>query len=103
MLFAVPGWHSRRCSICKVPVAIRFHHRLTLWTLAHCSDSQSVELCVSVIAFFDEQNLAATASHFGRFGVKPTWTCGITRARFFELTGDLPWCSIIGLVCGSQG
>src|SRR6266700_6012639 len=88
--------------ICKVPIAVRFHHRLTLWTLAHCSDSQSVEFCVSVIAFFDEQNLAATTSHFSRFGVKPTWTCGITRAGFFELTGNLPWRFIFWLMCSSQ-
>jgi len=58
----------------KVPVAVRFHHRLAFWTLAHFRHSETVEPGFAVITFLDEEHLAAAAGHLGRFGIEPAWT-----------------------------
>jgi hypothetical protein len=75
---------------------------LAFRTLAYCRDGKAVEFNFSVIAFLDEEHLPAAASHFGRFGIKPTRTRGVTRARFFELAGDFPRGFIFWFVRSSQ-
>src|SRR5436190_6339136 len=74
----------------KIPVSERFHHRLTLGALPHSRDGKSVEFHFSVIAFFNEEYLAATTGHLGRFGTEPTGARCVTRTGFFELARNFP-------------
>src|SRR5205823_12119397 len=88
--------------ICKIPVSERLHHSLTLWALPDAGDRKSVEFHFSVIAFLNEEHLAAAAGHLGRFGAEPTWARGVARTRFLELAGNFPWSFVFSFICCSS-
>src|SRR6266498_533876 len=86
--------------VCKIPVAERFHHRLTLWALPHSRDGEPIEFHFSVSAVLDEEHLAAAAGHFCGLGIEPAWAGRITGTGFLELAGNFPWSFIFWFICG---
>src|SRR6266542_5561807 len=86
--------------VCKIPVAERFHHRLTLGALPPSRDGKSVEFHSSVSAFTNEKHLSAAAGHLGRLGTEPAGTGGVARTGFFELAGNFPWSFVFLFICG---
>src|SRR5207248_2852804 len=82
----------------EVPVSERLHHRLAFRALADAGDGKSIEFHFSVVAFFNEEHLAAATGHLGRFGIEPTGTSCITRTGFFELARNFPWSLIFWFI-----
>src|SRR5947208_13449897 len=74
----------------EIPIAERAHHRFARWALRHVGDCEAVQLDFAVGSFFDEEHLPAAASHLCRFGIKPAWTCRVTRTGLLQLPGNFP-------------
>src|SRR5438105_7971324 len=74
----------------EIPISERAHHRFARWALRHVGDREAVQLHFTVGSFFDEEHLPAAASHLCRFGIKPAWTCRVTRTGLLQLPGDFP-------------
>jgi integrase len=86
----------------KIPVSERFHHGLSLRTLTDVGDGKAIESNFSIIAFLNEEHLAAATGHFCGFGIEPAWAGCITGTGFLELAGNFPWSFVLWFIRGSK-